>query len=249
MKSFKDRLKRIDVLEPVHIPKLDGSGIAETIAVKVPAWRDPKDGDVFLDTEAIAILDKVKARHMGLLTPDQIKALRMRLGLTQPQISELLQIGEKTWTRWETGRDRPSRSINVLLFALNDGKLDAAYLRSVARRRNDWTSQCTAMSGAPRNPWLSAVRQIWQGWEPEAGIELAQAIQTAVAGLLASRGRPGDSRFPMPTQITFVSAAPAHAIAASRMTPVTPSNHTTPPPEPGRPTTPRFSVPDEALVA
>src|ERR1019366_4599833 len=88
MKGFKERLERIEVDEPVHIPTLDGGGIAETVKVKVPAWRDPKDGEVYLDTEATAILDKVKARHMGLLTPEQIKALRKRLGLTQPQISE-----------------------------------------------------------------------------------------------------------------------------------------------------------------
>ena len=83
---------------------------------------------------------------------DVAKALRKRLGLTQPQISELLQIGEKTWTRWETGRERPSRSINVLLFALNDGKLDAAYLRSVARRRNDWASQAAGSAKSPNGP-------------------------------------------------------------------------------------------------
>lgn len=104
MKTLKERLERIEVEEPVHIPTLDGTGIAETVTAKVPAWRDPKDGEVYLDTEATAILDKVKARHMGLLTPGRIKALRKRLDLTQPQISELLQIGEKTWTRWETGR-------------------------------------------------------------------------------------------------------------------------------------------------
>jgi DNA-binding transcriptional regulator YiaG len=133
MKGFKERLERIEVEEPVHIPALDGAGIAETINVKVPAWRDPKDGEVYLDTEATAILDKVKARHLGLLTPQQIKALRRRMGLTQGEISDLLQIGEKTWTRWETGGERPSRSINVLLYALNDGRIDAPYLRSVAR--------------------------------------------------------------------------------------------------------------------
>ena len=81
MKAFKERLQRIEVEEPVHIPTLDGTGIAETVKIKVPAWRDPKDGEVYLDSEATTILDKVKARHMGLLTPDQIKAPRKRLGL------------------------------------------------------------------------------------------------------------------------------------------------------------------------
>jgi len=65
MKGFKERLEKIQVEEPVHIPTLDGGGIAETVNVKVPAWRDPKDGEIYLDTEATAILDKVKARHIA----------------------------------------------------------------------------------------------------------------------------------------------------------------------------------------
>lgn len=249
MNAFKERLERIEVEEPVHIPTLDGTGIAETINVKVPAWRDSKDGEVYLDTEATAILDKVKARHMGLLTPDQIKALRKRLGLTQPQISELLQIGEKTWTRWETGRERPSRSINVLLFALNDGKLDVGYLRSVARRRNDWASRLAEAPCAPRNPWLNTVQEIWQGWEPEAGRELAQAIQEAVAGFLVSRVGQGDFGFQMEAKVTFVSSVPGNVIPVQPMKQAASSSRSGRPAELGAPAGPRFVIPDEALVA
>jgi DNA-binding transcriptional regulator YiaG len=170
MNSFKERLERIEVEEPAYIPTLDGTGIAETVQVRVPAWRDPKDGEVYFDVEASAILDKVKARHMGLLLPEQIKALRKRLGLTQLQISELLQIGEKTWTRWETGRERPSRVINVLLFALNDGKLDAGYLRSVARRRNDWATRLADESGHDnRGAWRQDNRGMGRGSERGGG--------------------------------------------------------------------------------
>src|SRR6266446_1919955 len=169
MKSFKDRLQRIEVEEPVHIPTLDGTKTAETVHVKVPAWRDPKDGEVYLDPEATAILDKVKARHMGLLTPEQVKALRQRLGLTQRQISELLQIGEKTWTRWETGRERPFRSINVLLCALRDGKIDVAYLCSLAQWRQDWGSRLAALPVVAQNPWIGTVRNMWMHWEWEHG--------------------------------------------------------------------------------
>jgi DNA-binding transcriptional regulator YiaG len=135
MSTLKERLERVEVEEAVLIPGLGDTGIVETVHVKVPAWRDPKDGEIYLDKEATSILDKVRARHLALLTPDQIKTLRQRLRLTQARISELLQIGEKTWTRWETGRERPSRSINVLLFALNDGKIDLPYLDSLAQRR------------------------------------------------------------------------------------------------------------------
>jgi transcriptional regulator with XRE-family HTH domain len=74
------------------------------------------------------MLDAVKARHLGILLPDQLRAMRKAIGLTQKKMAELLQLGEKTWTRWETGAERPSRSMNVLLCALHEGKIDVGYL-------------------------------------------------------------------------------------------------------------------------
>jgi DNA-binding transcriptional regulator YiaG len=133
--SFESDPVYVEVTEPVGIPTPDGKRFAETVHVKVPAWRDPEDGEIYLDSDAIQLLQKVKARHTGLLTTSQIKALRQRLGLTQKKICKLLQIGMKTWTRWETGRERPFRSINVLLCALNDGKIDVAYLQGLAELR------------------------------------------------------------------------------------------------------------------
>jgi len=116
---------------PVAIPTLDGKGVAETVTVKVPALRDPVDGEIYLTEEALRILDDTKARYMGLLLPRQLRELRQQFSLTQSEVSELLQLGEKTWTRWESGRERQSRSLNLLLKALWDGRIDVAYLRSL----------------------------------------------------------------------------------------------------------------------
>ena len=121
--------KKIRTKVPVRIPALDGRGISETIEVEVAAYQNPKDGEIYLDGDALEVLDNTKARFMGLLLPESIRDLRERLELTQKQISDLLQIGEKTWTRWETGRERPSRSMNLLLQAFYDGKVDMNYLR------------------------------------------------------------------------------------------------------------------------
>lgn len=134
MKSLKERLEKIEVEESVHIPTLDGQGIAETVSVKVPAWRDPSDGEIYFDDEAQEILDRTKARHMGLLSPLRIRKLRERHALTQSKMAQLFQLGEKTWTRWESGRERPSRSMNILLRAFDDGKIDMDYLDSLQRR-------------------------------------------------------------------------------------------------------------------
>jgi len=127
--DFLTRRVSVEIEEEVVIPTRDGTAIAERIKVTVPALRDPVDGEIYLTEEALRKLDDTKARHMGLLLPNQIRDLRHALHLKQREISELMQIGEKTWTRWESGRERPSRSLNLMLQALMDGKIDVAYLR------------------------------------------------------------------------------------------------------------------------
>ena len=64
MNTLKKRLERVEIEEKVNIPTADGAAVARTVAVKVPAWRDPKDGEIYLDGEGTAILDEVKARHL-----------------------------------------------------------------------------------------------------------------------------------------------------------------------------------------
>ena len=61
--------ERVEVEELVAIPTLDGEGIAERVPVKVRAWRNPKDNEIYLDGEALAELDRVKARHTGIMPP------------------------------------------------------------------------------------------------------------------------------------------------------------------------------------
>ncbi len=126
---------------PVHIPKLDGSEIAETIQVDVEGYRNPEDGEIYLTGESLEKLDEVKSRHMGLLLPAEIKEMREQMGITQKRMGELLQIGEKSYSRWETGRKRPSRSLNLLLAALADGRIDVAYLESRLNPNFDWRKQ------------------------------------------------------------------------------------------------------------
>lgn len=123
---------RITSREPVYIPNATGDDIAETLWIDVPAWKDPKTDQIFLDGEANDKLDTVKARYMGILAPNQLRDLRNAIGVTQKGMAELLQLGEKSWTRWESGSERPSRSMNVFLCAVYDGKVDVNYLRSLA---------------------------------------------------------------------------------------------------------------------
>lgn len=116
--------------EQIPIPTADGKGIAQFIEAEVDAWRDPETGEIYLDGDAIDLIDRIKARHMGILTAEEIKALRHSFGLSQRELSELLRIGEKSWSRWESGREHPSHSMNLLLQALRDGIIPLSYLQS-----------------------------------------------------------------------------------------------------------------------
>ncbi|NQT94694.1 MAG: helix-turn-helix domain-containing protein [Lentisphaerae bacterium] len=123
----------------VLIPTPDGKEIAERVAIEVIHEWDEDVGEWLLTPESLKKIDDTKARHLGLLLPEEIRALRERLGLTQDQIASLLEIGEKSWSRWENGRHRPSRSVNLLLRALDSGRLDAAFLRDATGRKPQWS--------------------------------------------------------------------------------------------------------------
>lgn len=56
----------------------------------------------------------------GLLTPAEIKALRKRIGLTQPQLEQLLGAGLKTVTRWEKGTVIQNGATDTLLRLIQD---------------------------------------------------------------------------------------------------------------------------------
>lgn len=134
MNETKTELIDFEVL----IPSIDGSDVADRITVKIPVTRDATTGETLLTPEAHEKIEQIQARHLGLISATELKAIRKRLGLTQKQLGDLIQIGEKTYTRWESGRARPSRSLNVLLCALRDGRLPVPYLRSLQKPVVEW---------------------------------------------------------------------------------------------------------------
>jgi DNA-binding XRE family transcriptional regulator len=121
---MKTKVEEFEVL----IPSLDGSGIMEKVMVPVTLEWDEEVKEWLLTPEAHQMIEDTKARHIGLLLPAQLKELRERYGYTQKEMGELFQAGEKSWTRWESGKHRPSRSINLLICALYEGEISINYL-------------------------------------------------------------------------------------------------------------------------
>jgi len=112
----------------ILIPNLEGTAVAERVNVIVPLRWDDELNEWLLTPEAHEIIENTKARRMGLLLPAQLRELRERFDCTQKEMGELFQVGEKSWTRWETGKHRPSRSINLLIRALYEGEVSMHYL-------------------------------------------------------------------------------------------------------------------------
>jgi DNA-binding transcriptional regulator YiaG len=124
----------------VPIPTADGQAIAESISLLVPMEWDPELNEWLITPEGEELIETTKARHMGLLLPADLLALRQHLELTQSEIGELLKIGEKTWTRWESGRQRPSQSMNLMLLALQTGRLSLYDLQQLHTPSHDWSN-------------------------------------------------------------------------------------------------------------
>jgi DNA-binding transcriptional regulator YiaG len=121
----------------IKIPTIEGDCVAEVITLEVPVAWDGEIAEWVLTEEAHRLIEDTKARHMGLLLPHQFLQLRQRHALTQSEIGELFQVGAKSWTRWETGKHRPSRSVNLLIKALFDNQITIEYLRQSSGDQSD----------------------------------------------------------------------------------------------------------------
>jgi len=78
-----------------------------------------------LNHDAIAIHRK---RH-GLLSADEIRAVRERFGLTQGELARLLRLGANTVSRWESGRNVQTAAMDLLVRLIRDLPASLDYLR------------------------------------------------------------------------------------------------------------------------
>lgn len=58
-------------------------------------------------------------------TPERIKQMRERFGMTQGEAGRWVGIGKSMWCHWEHGRHRPSKPFLILLDLFEQGRLDA----------------------------------------------------------------------------------------------------------------------------
>jgi DNA-binding transcriptional regulator YiaG len=130
----------------VFLPPYEGGEpeLVETIQVEV--FQDD-DGDEVLTPESSALIDRVHARHRGLLSGSEIRRMRERLNLTQKRLAALLGCGEKTLSRLENGDGYPSLLVNRILRLLDEGFLSPPSLEAVMGPRGKNASYTPTMPG------------------------------------------------------------------------------------------------------
>jgi HTH-type transcriptional regulator/antitoxin MqsA len=86
--------------------------------VEIPnaVWREcAACGEQIIGHELDRAIDDQARRRQGLLTPAEIKAVREQTGLSQEAMAQLLGVGDKTYTRWETGKSFQNKSSDNLI--------------------------------------------------------------------------------------------------------------------------------------
>jgi putative zinc finger/helix-turn-helix YgiT family protein len=108
----------------------DGKEIM-VVAENVPVERcdNPECGEELSGPEAARIRHEAICRALGLLTPDEIRAVRVRLNLTQAEFARLTRLGEATICRWERGRMLQNPAMDRYLRLIASGEDNVRFLR------------------------------------------------------------------------------------------------------------------------
>jgi putative zinc finger/helix-turn-helix YgiT family protein len=89
------------------------------VAEAVPVLSCPACGEVLYGPEAAAVRHEAICRALGLLSPNEIKAIRERIGPSQEDFARLTGIGVATLSRWERGRLLQTRALDRYLRLLD----------------------------------------------------------------------------------------------------------------------------------
>lgn len=140
-----------------------GSGTdAVEISVRLPVRKCRQCGFEFFDEEAEDLRHEAVCRHLGRLTPEEIKALRAKYGFSRADLSRLTGLGEATIARWERGELIQNAGNDSLLWLLRYQE-NVGRLRMRANAEDPWQFrdprvQAAAVSREQRfNPFAGTV--------------------------------------------------------------------------------------------
>jgi HTH-type transcriptional regulator/antitoxin MqsA len=109
----------------------DGEEPITVEAQNVPVEVCPNCGEKYFGPASVRVQHAAVCRALGLLTPEEIQAIRERFGPTQAEFARLTGIGEATISRWERGRMLPNRAMDRYLRLLAENPDSVQILRKL----------------------------------------------------------------------------------------------------------------------
>ena len=189
----------------VRIPNDKGDAFISSVTVQIPVEVDEVSGEFLIGDEAQKIIDDTRARHMGLLVPEEIKALRERLKLTQQEMSTYLGCGEKSYCRWENGSGRQSRMVNNFLLLLRDGRISYGAL---GFNSNRYLNINRDLASTFVNSQATGAADFWTGYlSGHCAPKTVFAVPVSSAQWLWQRAEPPLSEVPQPENNIELTAA------------------------------------------
>lgn len=92
---------------------------AVELSCSIPVQRCSQCGFEFTDWRAEETRDFTVRQYLGVLTADQIRALRESYELSRREFGELTKIGEASLARWENGEIIQNSGYDQFLYLLN----------------------------------------------------------------------------------------------------------------------------------
>ncbi|WP_199823796.1 type II TA system antitoxin MqsA family protein [Labrenzia sp. OB1] len=88
------------------------------LSATVPVYECGECGEMYTGDEAEQLRHEAVCKHLGRLTPKEIKAIRDSYDLTQEKFAEVSGFGVASIKRWERGNQIQGESANNLLLLL-----------------------------------------------------------------------------------------------------------------------------------
>ena len=121
---------------PMHrgVRPLTLSYKGESMTIDMPGWYCDQSNESIHTGEDMKVsdraLNRLKARVEGLTSPEEIRRIRRKLGLTQEVAGELIGGGPRAFQKYETGDLLPSRAISSALALLDHDPKALAVLKA-----------------------------------------------------------------------------------------------------------------------
>lgn len=111
------------------------------LQAEVPVWHCAACGDTYLAEGGEEAQHEAVCRHLGRLTPEDIRQLRGRHGLSQAALAERTGIGIASIKRWERGLIIQNASLDARLRLVDQGEIARPRVRSAPVFQTEFRSE------------------------------------------------------------------------------------------------------------